>query len=335
VKSSDQILPREILAELQTAGLVGESPLVHSLTGGVSGEIWRVEDGGQSFVVKRALPKLKVAANWQADVRRNRYEQEYLRVVGEFLPGVVPRILLADPAWDFFVMELLDGEFVDWKKALLAGRLDLDVANHAGGILGRIHGWSWGNTDLAGRFDTGNFFRDLRIAPYLLTCADKHPECASAIQAEAIRLAGTRRALVHGDFSPKNLMVAPGRLVVLDCEVAWYGDPAFDVSFLISHLLLKSLRCPREVTSFLSLINRFWRAYADAIGEEKFSQVVKDCPRLLMCLLLARVDGKSPVEYLNDDTKKKFLRDFASRYLQNPVKELSQCLSLWRDSLPS
>jgi aminoglycoside phosphotransferase (APT) family kinase protein len=330
-----QELAAEILEALQAAGFVKEaSPIVTALTGGVSCEIWRVEEGGRRFVVKRALPKLRVEADWHADVARNRYEQNYLRYVGGFLPEAVPKILLSGEKWDFFVMEFLDGDFVDWKKHLLAGEIDPWVAEAAGRTLGQIHGRSWEDGNVARQFDTGRNFHDLRIAPYLLATAEKYPELAPSIYAEASRLAGTRRALVHGDYSPKNLMVAPDRLVVLDCEVAWYGDPAFDVSFLTSHLLLKSLHRPSDAVGFLGLIDAFLAAYRAELGDKRYAVVAADCPRLLLCLLLARVDGKSPVEYLADEGKRDFLRGFAARHLLNPPEELSECLSLWRDALP-
>ena len=61
------------------------------------------------------------------------------------------------------------------------------------------------------------------------------------LRAEAERLVTCRSVLVHGDFSPKNLLVSGDRLVIIDCEVAWYGDPAFDLAFLLNHLCLKAL----------------------------------------------------------------------------------------------
>lgn len=333
IPDSESDLPAPLLQSLRRAGWVGDSPSVRPLTGGVSCEIWRVEDSGRIFVVKRALPQLKVATEWYADVARNRYEQDYLRYVGDFLPEAVPKILFSEPEENFFAMEYLP--FGDWKKDLLAGRIDAAVAGRAGSTLGRIHAQSWGDADVARRFETGNHFHELRVAPYLLATAKAHPDLAAWIEQEADRLAHTHRALVHGDFSPKNLLVAPTRLIVLDCEVAWYGDPAFDVTFLLSHLLLKSLHHPQDAERLFGLVDSFLAAYGKALGEEHFAVVEADCRQLLLCLLLARVDGQSPVEYLQEQQQKDFVRHFVRRQRQNPHQELAQSLSLWRDSLPT
>jgi aminoglycoside phosphotransferase (APT) family kinase protein len=325
-------LPPEILAALREADLVRSAgPLVTPLAGGVSCDIWRVEDTGRVFAVKRALPKLRVQAEWYADVARNRHEQDYLRYVGKFLPDSVPTILFSGA--DFFAMEFLGGEFSNWKTSLLAGNTDPEVATSAGRTLGRIHRESWLDAGAERLFDTGRDFHDLRVSPYLLATAEKHPNLAAHIRAEAGRLASTNRALVHGDYSPKNLMVAPGRLVVLDCEVAWFGDPAFDLCFLLNHLLLKSLHLREKSDAFFDLISGALAGYRAELEEKTFLMISRDAPALLLCLLLARVDGKSPVEYLTDPEKKDFLRAFVGRHLPSPPDDLPALLALWKESL--
>ncbi len=311
-------LPAEILKALQTAGLVSSDPAVTALTGGVSCDIWKVEDGGRVFAVKRALPKLRVAAEWLADPGRNFHEQEYIRYVAGFLPDAVPRIVFSDPNADFFAMEFLGGEFSDWKKSLLAGHADSLVAERAGSTLARIHRESWLDPDLARRFATDKNFYDLRIAAYLLAAADKNPVVADSIRAEAARLGATKLALVHGDYSPKNLMVAPGRLVVLDCEVAWFGDPAFDMAFLLNHLLLKGLHHAPAGGPFYKLVEAFLLSYRTT-NPLHSSEVESRTSLLLPMLTLARVDGKSPAEYLVDEDKKNFVRAFATQAIQTPA----------------
>jgi len=198
-------LPPKILDALRAAGFVrGTNPQVIALAGGVSCDIWRVADGDRVFAVKRALPRLRVQAEWYADVSRNQHEQNYLRYVGGFLPGAVPRIFPCDSARDFFVMEYLDGAFTDWKSALLAGKIEPGVALAAGKTLGRIHRESWMDASVQRVFATDRNFHDLRIAPYLLSTAEKHPDLSEGIRREAERLAATKLALVHGDYSPKN-----------------------------------------------------------------------------------------------------------------------------------
>ena len=318
-------LPSEILKALQTAGLVSSDPVVTALTGGVSCDIWKVEDGGRAFAVKRALPKLRVTAEWLADPARNFHEQEYIRYVAGFLPDAVPQIVFSGP--EFFAMEFLGGEFSDWKKSLLAGHADTVVAERVGSTLARIHRESWLDPALARSFDTDKNFYDLRIAAYLLSTAEKNPASAGAIRAEADRLGKTKVALVHGDYSPKNLMVAPGRLVVLDCETAWFGDPAFDMAFLLNHLLLKGLHHAPAAEPFHKLVDAFLLAYRTT-SPLHAPEVESRASKLLPMLTLARVDGKSPVEYLTDERKKHFVRAFTSHPIQNSTS-LEVLVSDW------
>ena len=321
-------LPADIAECLRQAGwLNGEAPKVEALSGGVSCDLWRVHARGKSFVVKRALEKLRTQADWHADPSRNRYEQAYLRFVAGFLPGAVPQVFHGTPG--FFVMEDLAEGWLDWKKHLLAGRIEPSLARQAGEILGEIHRRSWGSRELAQQFATDENFHELRVSPYLLTAASRHPDLSALIREEATRLAATHRALVHGDFSPKNLMVRDQRMVVLDCEVAWYGDPAFDVSFLLNHFLLKALHLSDRAGDFLHLARQAFGGYREKLGEVRAKVVGPDVPALLLCLMLARVDGKSPVEYLTREESKEKVRAFVKRWLPTPPETVEGLIGAW------
>ena len=133
----------QLLELLRRTGVVtGSSPRLTPLSGGVSSEIYLVEDGGRKFVLKRALAKLRVPEDWFADVSRNRAEQAYLRYVGSFLPEAVPRILDGHPEHGFFTMEYLGGGFATWKLSLLAGEAQAGHARRTAQTLGEIHGRS-------------------------------------------------------------------------------------------------------------------------------------------------------------------------------------------------
>ena len=295
------------------------------LSGGVSCEIYLVEEGAGRFVVKRALAKLAVKADWFADVNRNRHEWEYIRYVARFLPEAVPVLRDCSATDNYFTMEYLNGRFLNWKQLLLAGRMEVEHARHAGNVLAQIHRQSAGDTEAMRLFDTTPVFFQLRIEPFLLTTGAKHPALLPLFEAEAARLAATRECLVHGDFSPKNILINGDRLVVLDCEVAWYGDPAFDLAFLLTHLSLKALRhAPRDV-GVRRMLDEFWSAY----------QAVRPCPeielrvgRLLLMLMLARVDGKSPVEYL-DAARQQFVREFVRARLPTGNFSLPDIADSW------
>jgi len=316
----------EILDLLRRDGVVRDpAARLTPLAGGVSCEVWLVEDGVRRFVVKRALSKLKVKEDWFADVKRNRSEWEFIRYVARFLPRAVPALQYCSAADNYFVMEHLNGGFLNWKEMLLAGRADAGKAASAGNLLAQIHRQSTADPDAAKRFDTTPNFSQLRIEPYLLATGEKNPSLRSIFQAEAARLAGTRECLVHGDFSPKNILVSDDRMVLLDGEVAWYGDPAFDVAFFLNHLFLKALfHAPRDAGMRL-MVETFWCAYQ---AERPAPELERRVSRLLLMLLLARVDGKSPVEYL-DSARQDFVRDFVRAELPGQSSSLTSIASAW------
>lgn len=297
------------------------------LSGGVSSEIYLVEDDADRFVVKRALPKLKVRDDWFADVSRNASERAYLECVGRLLPGVVPRVRFANSEAGYFGMEYLGDGFANWKQLLLQGVCEVRHARRAGQVLGEIHRRTAADAKLRRCFDTTANFHQLRTAPYLLTTAERQPALREFFVAEARRLETTRECLVHGDFSPKNILLSAQRLVVLDCEVAWYGDPAFDAAFLLNHLFLKRLHHAPCGGGLRALINEFWRGYLaarPAPGDGWERRVVN----LLLLLLLARVDGKSPVEYL-DPSQAQFVRDFVRERLPAGERDLCALADAW------
>lgn len=316
----------EFLRLLRCEGVVrhADARLI-PLVGGVSGEIYLVEDGAERFVVKRALAKLRVKAEWFADVGRNRYEREFIRYVARFLPSAVPALRECGTSDHYFAMEYLGGGFRNWKKLLLEGQADAEAARTAGTLLAEIHRHSAGDAEAARNFNTTPNFFQLRIEAYLLTTAARHPALRALFAAEAERLGATRECLVHGDFSPKNILLTPGRMVLLDCEVAWYGDPAFDLAFMLNHLFLKALlHAPREV-GLRGMIDTFWAAY----------QAIRPTPeleartsRLLLMLLLARVDGKSPVEYL-DPIRQNLVRRFVQHELPAEPASLAALADAW------
>ena len=275
-----------------------------------------IEDEGKHFVVKQALPQLKVRDHWQADPARNHVEYEFLRYLGRIVPDAVPAVFAVGA--DYFTMEYLGPEFRNWKELLLSGNCQPQHAVGAARILGTLHRVSFGDSELARRFDTTPNFHQLRTDPYLLTTGRRHPALQERFEQEAVRLEKTRECLVHGDYSPKNMLIGGGRTVLLDCEVAWYGDPAFDLAFLINHLLLKSLYHAPLNHGLQEIIGTLIAAYYDERQMENSGVLDSRTARLLLMLLLARIDGKSPVEYLTEP-KQDFVRSFVSSRLSTPT----------------
>ncbi len=323
----------EVREMLIADGLLGgDSAVLTPLAGGVSCDVIKVASGDRTMVVKRALKKLRVKDDWFADPSRNRYEHRYMSTVGAILPGAVPKVIHTNDPRGYFCMEWLGEGWGNWKQQMLGGNADRAVAEEAGAILGRIHRATFGDPTLRAAFDnTPNFF-DLRLEPYLLTAGRRHPEWESEFRDEAERIRTTRECLVHGDYSPKNILVREGRVVILDCEVAWFGDPSFDLAFLLSHLHLKALYHAPLDRGFFAMPGAAAAAYN---RQREFSQTEREAfdrrtARLLLMLMLARVDGKSPVEYLSAQAgKQDFVRRFVRRRLPGGSLTLEAVARQW------
>lgn len=325
-------LPEEVLRFLRAQGLAApdELPPAELLPGGVSSDIWRVALRSGAVCVKRALPRLRVAQRWEAPVERNFYERRWMQVAGAIVPGIAPAVLAADDGGCFAMQYLPD--FPLWKNELAAGRADPAFAAKVGTSLARIHAATAGNPEIARQFATDASFHAIRLEPYLLATARVHPEHAAKLRMLADRTAATRLALVHGDVSPKNILVGALGPVFLDAECAWYGDPAFDLAFCLNHLLLKCLWVPAATERFIECYDALREAYCKGISWEDPGQCEARAASLLPGLLLARVDGKSPVEYLTGDAQKNKVRSIAGALLSASPSTLTQVRDAWQGS---
>lgn len=304
---------------LRGAGL--EIGPCEELGGGVSSEIWKVGN----VCVKRALPRLRVAQVWEAPIERNRYERLWLEAAGAAAPGAAPRVLAWDDAAGVFAMEYV--AFPVWKELLRQGNADPAFAARVGGALAAIHASTAHRADMAGRFATDAIFHAIRLEPYLVHTGRMHPELRDRMAFLVDRTARTKVCLVHGDVSPKNILVGPRGPVFLDAECAWYGDPAFDLAFCLNHLLLKCLWVPRARAAFLECFDALSSTYLKSVS---FENIEQRAASLLPALLLARVDGKSPVEYLTEE-KKLVVRTLA-RQLLPVASTLKQVREAWQRS---
>jgi 5-methylthioribose kinase len=210
-----------------------------------------------------------------------------------------------------------------WKELLLAGELESGeaIARACGELLAALHGATWREPKVAAQFDDRTFFDQLRLDPYYRQIARVHPQLAPPVGELIDSVRNHRRSLVHGDFSPKNLLVWPGHLMLIDFEVGHYGDPAFDLGFFLTHLVLKSIRAAPAGERYLSLANSFWNAYREAlvpqVGGPEMADLEQRAMLNLAGCLLARIDGKSPVDYLNPQ-QQAVVRGLASGWLVQP-----------------
>jgi aminoglycoside phosphotransferase (APT) family kinase protein len=324
--------PPEIADSLRRCGLLaaGECARAEALTGGVSSDIWRVDLPQGAVCIKRALANLKVAQEWRAPVSRNAYEVAWMQAAARLVPEAVPKVLGHDPEHGSFVMEFLDpARHRLWKEELRQGRVDLDVASAVGERLARIHAGTARDPSMPAQFPTDAIFYAIRLEPYLEETARVHADLASALR-ELIRVTATSKcALVHGDISPKNILIGPEGPIFLDAECAWYGDPAFDLAFCLNHLLLKCLWAPMARDRLLTAFDVLVESYAGRVDWEPETALLARVARLLPALFLARVDGKSPVEYVTLESDKERVRRIARQLLLNPPATPGEMRKAW------
>ncbi len=328
--------PGEILAALIDMRLLDPSAAVQGerLTGGVSSDIWRIDLPGGPVCVKRALAKLRVAADWQAPVERNRYEARWMLRANAAVPGAAPRLLGVDDASGTLAMQFLPAHRYDlWKTQLRDGDADPQFAAAVASTLVRIHAATAADPTVAAEFPTDQIFYDIRLEPYLVATARAHPELAPQLNALVAATTANQRALVHGDVSPKNILHGPDGPVLLDAECAWWGDPAFDLAFCLNHLLLKCLWTPAATAGFLACFDALAAAYLAGVAWEPPDRLEARTARLLPGLFLARVDGKSPVEYITSEPDRNRVRRTASRLLAHPVETLGDVRQSWTKEL--
>jgi hypothetical protein len=340
-------------------GLIGphDAPPFTALAGGVSSDIYRVDLATGPVCVKRALPQLKVSAVWEAPVERNRWEVAWMRTAAAIVPQFVPRVLADDAESRAFAMEFLapEGHPV-WKAQLRDGVIEVSTAAEVARRIVAVHRATAGDAEVARRFATDAIFHSIRLEPYLLATARRHPDRAAALEGLAEVTAANRRALVHGDVSPKNILVAHrgrtpnqaeaktgvrphegrgggGGPILLDAECAWYGDPAFDLAFCLNHMLLKCLWRPQWRDAYLDCFDALATNYLAGVDWEGTEAIEARAARLLPGLFLGRVDGKSPAEYLTGERDKDRVRRVARALLLVPAQKLGAVRDFWRREL--
>ena len=300
------------------------------LTGGVASDIYRLEVAGKVYCAKFALEKLKVAADWHAPVHRNQAEFAWLQVAAQMVPETAVKLFGHSVAQQGFVMEFVPPEQgYLWKQALLSGQSDGTESPAVAEVIGRIHAMSSRADFDVSSFQNHSDFYDLRIEPYLVYTASQRPQVSDALLrlAETLRL--SNKALVHGDVSPKNIIFRRQGPILLDAECATMGDPVFDVAFCLNHLLIKALHLPVTRDALLKSAMSFWERYQQHIEWEEVGAFELRLCRLLPALMLARVAGKSPVEYLEKDNQSA-LNQAAINLIQSEPNRLEHLLANYK-----
>jgi 5-methylthioribose kinase len=295
---------------------------VELLGGGVSNVVLRVQTPNQRMVLKQARPQLRTRDPWFSDLDRVNREQEVMQALFPLLPALtVPEILYTDRENYVFAMTHAPAEAKVWKTTLLTGQVDIAVGKQAGLTLGQIHERTARNPNMVDQVRDRTVFVQLRVEPFYQRIQERRPEVARAVEGIVAGMMSTHQALCHGDYSPKNILVHEKGFTLVDYETAHYGDPAMDLGFFLSHLLLKAIKLPALREKFAELTRAFWQAYAPVVAfcpvHELQARAIAHCA---VCAL-ARIDGTSPVDYLPEELKRECVRRVGRRILwERPEK---------------
>ena len=271
---------------------------METLTGGISCIVLAVTNAQVDLVVKQALPELKTKAKWVADQRRAIVEASAMQVYHSITADSVPELMDCDPAEFTLTMSRLPRSCTNWKIDMLEGRIHPEMGSELGLILAKWHNAAAISSEIKEEFMEGALFEQLRVAPFYRAVATVNPQLTSVISALIAEITEVKTTLVHGDFSPKNIMAtSDNRPIVLDFEVAHTGNPVFDLAFLLAHLLCKVIRTEdrAEKELLLATATQFLNTYK----ANTQLPVAESLPRHIALIALARVEGVSPVNYLD------------------------------------
>lgn len=308
-------------------------PRVELLAGGVSNVVLRIEAGERRFVLKQSRPQLRTQMAWFSDVERIFREQQVMELLEPLLPaGVIPRVLFADPAHYLFAMEHAPADARPWQELLLAGQVDHAVGEAAGRILGLIHeSTATRRGELAALADRSVFVQ-LRVDPYYRCIQRVHPDLAATIELLITEMATRAEALCHGDFSPKNLLVHAAGIVLVDHETGHLGEPAMDLGFFFTHLVLKTVHGYPRWQPYAELVRATWRGYEAVVRCAPAGERLRRGFGHLAVCLLTRLDGTSPVDYLPQPSRRALVRHFARSLLLEPPADWDAALGRLTDA---
>lgn len=305
------------------------------LGGGVSNNVVLVEDASQRIVLKQAMPRLRVRDEWLADRSRILREWQAMRALGRILPeGRLPELLFLDESRFLYAMRAAPGGSQDWKTRLLAGDCTARTARAAGATLGLIVRETWCRPEFRAAFSDRTAFDQLRTNPYYRTVGRRHPRLAGSIEDWIAASSQRHVAMVHGDWSPKNLLVHEDGLLCIDFECAHFGDPSYDAGFMLNHLILKAFLRPELAADYLGLARTAFAWTQGFLPRPALGWFEAASVRHLALLMLARIDGKSPAEYLVADSLRDRVRQLALGLIEETPQQLDEALREAERALP-
>ena len=290
---------------------VSDQAEVEVLTGGVSNVVLAITTKNQKMVLKQALAELMVAQKWEADQRRAIVEANAIALFHKLSPDQVPNLVFLDPERFILILDRVPVGSTVWKSDLLDGVINPDIAEVLGTTLAQWHNFGEKDKEARLQFMEDSLFEQLRIDPFYRFVAAKNEALKPVITKLINELEGDKTTIVHGDFSPKNIMVGmDDQVYILDFEVTHVGNPVFDLAFLLAHLLCKKFRTdePLEEKLLGASAERFINAY------EVIRPIDSSLSLHTALIALARVEGKSPVNYL-DSSKQSALVSYTKDIL--------------------
>ncbi|MEJ6574659.1 MAG: aminoglycoside phosphotransferase family protein [Actinomycetes bacterium] len=306
-----------VVAYLTNREIIAGSAVVEELTGGVSNVVLAVKAGAKDLVLKQALPQLKVAVVWKADQRRAIVEANGMKLLHSITPDSVPDLVDFDPEEFTLTMERLPRECTVWKSDLLEGVIKPSIGGDLGRILATWHNFGADNKEARDAYMEDSLFDQLRVTPFYRAVAKVNPPLDSRIQELITEISTIKITVVHGDFSPKNIMISGNdKPIVLDFEVMHTGNPVFDLGFVSAHLLCKFLRTEDEKQR--ELLRETAISFIDSYAQTCNIEVAKSLPHHVAVIALARVEGVSPVNYL-DGAGKTRVQSVTKAALANPL----------------
>jgi thiamine kinase-like enzyme len=337
---------------LRECGWIGPGPAhIEPLGGGVSNVVLRVVSDERTFVIKQSRPQLRTRDPWFSDLARIYREQEVMQVLWPLLPGVVPEVLFVNRENYVYAMSEAPKDAISWKSELLSGSIDLALGEAAGRVLAGIHGASAQAPEFRTHFSDLTVYDQLRIDPFYRRVQERRPEVADAVGGIIEQMLTVKEALCHGDYTPKNFLVhsvvsrdaessersaganpalrsedsasrltidrgGQSRFTLVDYETAHFGDPTMDLGMFTAHIMLKTARLPTRRHDYHRLTQAFWRGYSQHGTYRPADELEQRGVQHLGALLLARIDGTSPVEYLPEEEKRDAVRRVGRQILQ-------------------
>ena len=308
-----------------------KEPIIHirKLEGGVSSDVYKVQTNSKTYCIKRSLPKLRVMKEWFADTKRLKYEYLWLKHCKKIIPNSIPNIYQFSTKQNFLILEYLsEKNYTTLKSKLLKKDIDIYVINKISKNLSKIHKESTGFFVKKKFINNSKNFYDLRLDAYFNEVGRVYPDLKKIIKNIIKNYKKYSSTLVHGDFSPKNILIFNKNIKYIDAETCNFGDPVFDVVYFCNHLLLKSIHIPDKKNKFIKSYENFFSTYLKSIKFSQRKNFIDRCIAMVPIMLLARIDGKSPVEYITKKNIKNKIRLLSFNLINDPPESLEYLIKM-------